>query len=96
MKLENIQPSKSTETKEVIKELPKARLEGVKLTKTAIGIYKIPQVGEVGTKYVVVEIPYDPITGVAGQVKELLRDVREDAIDKFKMKAADMFLEEQN
>lgn len=95
MKLDNIQPAKPV-TPEVKEELPKAKLKGVELTKTAIGLYRIPQVGAQGTKYVLVEIDYDPVTGTVGEVKEVLRDNREDSIDKFKMKAADMFLEESN
>lgn len=93
MKLENINPTKPV-TEPETKELPKAKLEGVKFTKTAIGIYKIPQVGSNGTKYVLVEIPYDPVTGTAGQAKELLRDNREDTIDRFKTKASEFFLED--
>jgi hypothetical protein len=88
MKLETINPNKPTVLE------PKPGPKTVQLTKTAIGLYKIPQKGSEGTKYVLVEIMYDPETGRAGEVKEVLRDNREDAIDKFKMKAADFFLED--
>lgn len=59
-------------------------------TETALGIFKIDQVGNVGAKYVLVQVPYDPVTGQAGKVKEVCKDIREDIIDKFKVAVDDL------
>lgn len=84
--LENINPGKAAE--EVV-ETPKAIEQA--FTDRTLGMYRIPQVGDVGAVYVLVEIPFNPATGAVGQVKELLRDIREDAIEKFKMEASNYF-----
>lgn len=49
---------------------------------SAIGMFPVFENG--GTKFVIVEIPYDPKTGDVGFVKEVYKDIREDSIDKFK------------
>ena len=89
MKLENIQPARPTTLEPT--PAPKGHKQEVLLTHTAIGMYKIPQQGSESTRYVVIEVEYDPVTGKTGPAKEVLRDNREDAIEKFKVKASDFF-----
>lgn len=62
-----------------------------KFTHQALGMYKIPQTGEQGTRYVVVKIPYNPETGETGTILEVCKDIREDSIDKFKVEASAFF-----
>lgn len=63
----------------------------LELTHKALGMFYIKQVGEVGTKYVLVEIPYNPDTGETGKPVEVLKDNREDVIDRFKIEASKFF-----
>lgn len=49
----------------------------------ALGMFPIKE--NTGTKYILVEIPYDPETGTTGKVKQILKDIREDVIDRFKL-----------
>lgn len=56
-----------------------------KQTKIALSLYRDPT----DTKYVLVEVTYDPTDP---NVKVIARDVREDVIDRFKMVAGDLFM----
>jgi hypothetical protein len=89
MKLENIQPSGKA-----VKLEPTHNTEVVSSSKSypemAIGMYRIPQDGTVSAKFVLIEIPYDPTTGETGQAKEVYRDIREDSIEKFKVKVDEL------
>lgn len=49
----------------------------------ALGMYPVKE--NSGTKYVLVEIPYDPDSGDIGDIKQILKDIREDVIDRFKV-----------
>lgn len=49
----------------------------------ALGMYPVKE--NSGTKYILIEIPYDPETGDIGEVKQILKDIREDVIDRFKL-----------
>ncbi len=60
------------------------------LTHKALGMYATKQEGSVGARYVLVEIPYNPETGETGEAKEVYRDIREDAIEKFKVKVDEL------
>jgi hypothetical protein len=87
MKLENITPLKPSKP-DVLKEV--VVKPEPKLTHTAIGMFKTLQQGELGSKFVIVEIPYNPETMETGQAKEVFRDIREDSIDKFKIKVDEL------
>jgi hypothetical protein len=77
LKLEEINPSKAS-VKEESEEVQTKSFPNV-----ALGMYSVKD--GPGTKYVLVEIPFDPETGDTGYIKEILRDIREDAIDRFKV-----------
>lgn len=79
LKLEEINPSKVSQVKnEEVEEL-----QTKVFPYSALGIYPVKE--GPGTKYVLVEIPYDPETGDTGLIKQILKDIREDTIDRFKV-----------
>lgn len=86
--LERTGMNKQPEVKEEKKEEP-VPMPQENFPFKAIGMYKLPETSE-GTKYVLVEIPYNPETGDVGFVKEMTRDIREDVIDKFKAAVDDL------
>lgn len=61
-----------------------------KFTETALGMYPYYDAETKGTRYVVVRIPYDPETGLAGKVETVCKDIREDCIDKFKVQVDEL------
>lgn len=82
--LKNPKEEKEAVTEEVT-EQPEQMQQRTDFPQNALGMYPFHDKETGGTRYALVSIPYDPETGDVGFVKEICRDVREDAIDRFKV-----------
>jgi hypothetical protein len=85
--LGNITPAKMLETQpEVTSVQPKGSKE--ELHHKTLGIYA-KKTAE-GTRYILVEIGFNPETGETSGVKELVSDFKEETIDKFKFRVDEL------
>jgi hypothetical protein len=89
LNLEDINPAKveAAETPKV-----KEKVEP-KFTEKAIGMFRVKQVDAGGFDYSIVEITYDPVTGLAGEVKSVFKESsKEEAVNQFKLKVDELNL----
>lgn len=77
-------------TKEQIERAMEKMDNKSKLPETALGMYPYHDPETKGTRYAVVKIAYNPETGDVGFVEVVTKDIREDAIDKFKVQVDEL------
>ena len=72
----------------LVEALPEVELSNKAFKNFALSICPVKDANG-NTRYALVEIGYDIETGDVGFAEEVLRDIREDTIDKFKLRVSE-------